>query len=321
MNMFFSVIVPVYNVEQYLHESIDSILKQTCQDFELILVDDGSRDSSPMICDAYAQQHTNVIVIHKENGGQSTARNMGVRAAQGEYAVFLDSDDMISSERFLEDLQRVIKDDTDIVIFRYEKYYNKNKMSDCGIKMNGLDGLPKEQLIRELVRRDAFFCSCWSKCTRMSLLKKNKIEFDEHLSCEDMDWYFTVMEKARTMLVIDKPYVYYRQRENSVTSAFKPKSVTDYIFTISKWKERFERMPEGMEKEALLSALAKLYCNLLISYSRHMDDLKDVKRQIFAFKGLLKHDLNPRTRKIHQVSSVIGVSGMCRLLRFVDHIK
>ena len=111
--MFFSVIVPVYNVEQYLHESIDSILKQTCQDFELILVDDGSKDSSPMICDAYAQQHANVSVIHKVNGGQSTARNIGVRAAQGKYAVFLDSDDMISSERFLEELQHVIKDDTD----------------------------------------------------------------------------------------------------------------------------------------------------------------------------------------------------------------
>lgn len=319
--MFFSIIVPVYNVEQYLHDSVGSILRQTCQDFELILVDDGSKDSSPEICDTYAHKNANVKVIHKPNGGQSTARNMGVSAAQGQYAVFLDSDDMISDVNFLEDLKRVIKDDTDIVVFRYEKYYNENKTSDCGIMLDGLNELPKDQLIFELVKRDAFFCSCWSKCTKMALLKENSIEFDEELSCEDMDWYFSVIEKAKTMLVIDKPYVFYRQRENSVTSEFKSKSIADYIYTIGKWNERIESMPEGLEKEALLSALAKLYCNLLISYSRHMIELKDAKKEIFAFKYLLKHDMNPRTRKIHLVSSLIGVSGMCRLLQIVDKIK
>lgn len=319
--MFFSIVVPVYNVEQYLHESIGSILKQTYQDYELILVDDGSKDDSPRICDAYAEHNKKVKVIHKPNGGQSTARNMGIRAAQGQYAVFLDSDDMISNIHFLEDLKKIIDNDTDIVVYRYEKYYSEKKISDCGIKLNDLNGLPKDQLIRELVKRDAFFCSCWSKCTRISLLKDNGIEFDETLSCEDMDWYFAVLEKTSTMRIIDKPFVYYRQRENSVTSAFKPKSITDYIFTINKWKKRIEDMPVGVEREALLSALAKLYCNLLISYSRHTEELKDVKNQIFAFKELLKYDLNPRTHKMHLVASVVGVSGMCNLLKIADKIK
>ena len=319
--MFFSIIVPVYNVEQYLHDSVGSILKQTCKDYELLLINDGSTDGSPEICDDYARKYANVRIIHKENGGQSTARNMGIREANGQYAVFLDSDDMISDSHFLDDLKKNIDECTDIVVFRYEKYFSENKISDCNISLSGLDGLEKSQLIYELVKRDAFFCSCWSKCTRMSLLKENGIIFDEKLSCEDMDWYFSVLEKAENMAVIDKPYVFYRQRENSVTSIFKVKSIRDYVYTIAKWKTRIESMIDGIEKEALLSALAKLYCNLLISYSRHTTELKEMTSQIFAYKDLLKHDMNPRVKKIHLVSRVVGVAGVCKLLQVVDKVK
>lgn len=319
--MFFSVIVPVYNVEQYLHDSIGSILRQTCTDYELILIDDGSTDSSSAICDDYALKYANIRVIHKANGGQSTARNMGVEDAKGQYAIFLDSDDMISDEHFIEDLKRTVEDDTDIIVFRYEKYYGEGKTNDCAIDLSGLDGLEKGQLLHELVKRDAFFCSCWSKCTKLALLKDNSIEFDEQLSCEDMDWYFSVLEKTRKMAIIDKPYVYYRQRGNSVTSTFKLKGIKDYIYTIGKWKARIESMVEGVEKNALLSALAKLYCNLLISYSRHMTELRDLKEQIFAYKDLLKYDMNPRTKKIHFVSRFLGVAGTCRLLQIVDKVK
>ena len=111
--MFFSVIVPVYNVEKYLKECLDSILSQTFKDFELILVNDGSKDSSPAICDEYAEKDSRVKVIHKENGGQSTARNMGIEKATGEFAVFLDSDDLLSPNTF------------EILIEKAEKVYCK----------------------------------------------------------------------------------------------------------------------------------------------------------------------------------------------------
>ena len=96
--MYFSIIVPVYNVEKYLRECIDSILCQTFTDFELILVDDGSKDESGKICDEYAEKDNRIKVIHKENGGQSTARNCGVKESSGKYIVFLDSDDFISED-------------------------------------------------------------------------------------------------------------------------------------------------------------------------------------------------------------------------------
>ena len=179
--MFFSVVVPVYNVEKYLKECVDSILSQTFKDFELILVNDGSKDSGPAICDEYAKNDSRVKVIHKENGGQSTARNRGIEEATGEFAVFLDSDDLICDNNFFQDVKNEIEDNTDIVVFRYCKYYG-DRTDECGISLAGLNSDNKAEFLRDLVKRDAFFCSCWSKCTRMSILKENNIIFDTSLS-------------------------------------------------------------------------------------------------------------------------------------------
>ncbi len=319
--MFFSVIVPVYNVEKYLKECVDSVLAQTFEDFELILVDDGSKDNSGAICDEYAQKDSRVKVIHKENGGQSTARNVGVKAASGEYAIFIDSDDIFCDADFFQDLKNKITEKTDIVVFRYCKYYEDGRTDDCGINLSDLDSSNKVDFLRELVRRDAFFCSCWSKCTRMSILKDNNIEFDTSLSCEDMDWYYNVVSKAENFEVIDKPYVYYRQRENSVTSSFNKKSITDYIYTVEKWSNEFKNIENASEREIMLSSLAKLYCNLIISYSRHPKELKDCKKDIFSFKWLLNYELNPRTKIISKFSKVFGLSVTCILLKIFEKVR
>ena len=318
--MFFSVVVPVYNVESYLRECVDSILSQSFTDFELILVDDGSKDSSGAICDEYAASDARVIVVHKENGGQSTARNRGVEIANGEFAIFLDSDDMICDKNFFLDVHNVATN-ADVIAFRYCKYYADGRADECGISLDGVQCGEKVDFLRKLVSRDAFFCSCWSKATRMSVLKDNNIVFDESLSCEDMDWYFNVVSHAERFVAIDKPYVYYRQRENSVTSSFKKKSITDYIYTIEKWYDNFSAIEREEEREVMLSALAKLYCNLLISYSRHINDLKDCKKKIFSFKALLSYKMNPRTAKISLFAKVFGLGFTCFILNILGKVR
>ena len=126
--MFFSAILPVYNVEKYLEECVESFLRQTFSDFEVILVDDGSKDSSPAICDEYAKNDSRVKVIHKENGGQSTARNVGLEKAEGQYIVYLDSDDFITSDTFFEDIYNKIQEtDSDIVLYKYSKFFDDTK--------------------------------------------------------------------------------------------------------------------------------------------------------------------------------------------------
>ena len=319
--MFFSVVVPVYNVENYLKECVDSILRQSFTDFELILVDDGSKDGSGTICDAYAQADTRVKVIHKENGGQSTARNTGVRAASGKYVVFLDSDDFIDTADFFSDLYNAQKQDTDVIIFRYYKYFSLEKKSDCGVSMADIPMQTKGVFLTELVKRDAFFCSCWSKCVRKKLLEENNICFDETLRCEDMDWYYQVVSAAKQFVVLDKPYINYRQRENSVTSVFNPKSIEDYVVTIDKWYSLLENLEDPAEREALMASLAKLYCNLLISYARNANRLKHIKKQIFSFKNLLQYQLNPRTKMIGRFTNLFGLNLTCVALNILDKVR
>lgn len=319
--MFFSIVAPVYNVEKYLKNCVDSVLSQTFQDFELILVDDGSKDNSGIICDEYASKDNRVKVFHKENGGQSSARNLGIEKAQGEFAVFIDSDDFFSDVCFLESVKNSICDNTDIVLFRYSKYYEDGHTNDCNINMSDIEYDNKTTLLKQLVKRDSFFCSCWSKCTRMSILKNNNIVFDTSLSCEDMDWYYNVVLNSSEFKVIDKSFVNYRQRENSVTSTFKVKSVVDYIYTIEKWSGTFNSIEDNEEKYVMLSSLAKLYCNLLISYSRHTKELKAHKKKIFSFKWLLSYDLNPRTKMISKVTRLAGLNVACALLKIYEKVR
>lgn len=319
--MRFSIIVPVYNVEAYLPACVESVLSQTHEDFELILVDDGSRDGSGALCDAFAKKNGRIKVIHKNNGGQSTARNQGLKAATGEFTCFLDSDDFYSSPQFLEHLAQTITAKTDMVLFRYCKYYEDGRKDACGISMAGLDGWNKADLWPELVRRDAFFCSCWSKAIRTQLLREHNIEFDEQLSCEDMDWFYKVVPHAETIRVIDHPYVNYRQRSNSVTSSFNIKSITDYITTLRKWSNVFSVLENAGTKNAMLSSLAKLYCNLLISFSRHTKELAPLKQEIFSFRFLLSYNSNPRTRIISKFEKVFGLELTCILLRILDKVR
>ena len=121
-----SIVVPVYNVEKYLHKCVDSILNQTFQDFELILVNDGSTDGSATICETYAATNEKVRVIHKKNGGLSDARNVGIANAIGEYVTYIDSDDYISKE-YLEVLQQLlISNNADIAVGGIQNFMKMN---------------------------------------------------------------------------------------------------------------------------------------------------------------------------------------------------
>lgn len=121
--MFFSIIIPVYNVEKYLQQCIDSILQQTFTDFELILVDDGSKDTSGYICEQNSRQDSRVKTIHKTNGGAADSRNLGLDVAQGKYIIYLDSDDYILDCAFLEKLHQQAEKHVDIILYNYIKYY------------------------------------------------------------------------------------------------------------------------------------------------------------------------------------------------------
>lgn len=323
--MLFSVIVPVYNVEKYLNECVDSILSQTFTDFELILVNDGSKDNSGAICDAYAQKDTRVKVIHKENGGLSDARNKGTEIALGEYIIYIDSDDYLSKATFLADLCKKAETGADIICYKFKKYYEDTQsVTKCAFgfpKLEKYNTFPER--IEYLVASDSFYCSAWTKAIKRSLLQENKIEFEKGLLGEDQEWYYHVLLKAQSIEGIDDDYIVYRQRANSITSSWKMKNLTDCIYVIGKWKKGILEANADQElKTALYHSLAKLYCNLLIGYTNFKCKEKKAEyKHLKDMKELLHYNKNPRVAKMYKLYKIFGFGIMMFTLKIICEMK
>ncbi len=323
--MFFSVVVPVYNVEKYLKECVDSILSQTFEDFELILVNDGSKDSSPAICDEYAKKDRRVKVIHKENGGLSDARNVGTKSAVGEYVIYIDSDDYVRENDFLQSIYDKAKNGTEIICYKFSKYFeNTDTFGSCQFNFPELseNDTLAEKIIK-IVKNDAFYCSAWSKSIKLSLLKENNIEFEKGLLGEDQEWYYHVLLVAQSIDGIDKDYIVYRQRANSITSSWKIKNLTDCIYLIEKWNKGINEADISDEyKNALYNSLAKLYCNLLIGYTNFNNaEKKQYLSQIKKLSHLLKYNANPRTATFSKIYKLVGFKLMMVALNILCKVK
>lgn len=229
----FSVIVPIYNVENYLCQCVDSILSQENCEFELILVDDGSTDQSGEICDQYAEKDTRVRVIHKENGGLSDARNAGVREADGEYLLFVDSDDYIA-EQSLQKISFIIKENNnpDIVFLECVKVYTDDQqlipMND-GVteEVNAKRGDNLKAYIAELPKYPASACS---KAIRRNFFCENNLYFKKGIICEDLEWAVRVFLDVQTASYCSMPYYFYRQkRAGSISNSPNPKMALDVL--------------------------------------------------------------------------------------------
>ena len=322
--MRFSIILPIYNVEKYLQECMDSILSQTFQDYEVILVDDGSWDGSPALCDALAAHHPCIRVIHKPNGGAADSRNVGLKAAQGEYVIFIDSDDYILSNDFLISVHSVISQDTDQVLFKYCKYFDDTKrLAQCTFTyQHAAKETDYASTIATMVKDDAFFGMAWIRAIRRSLLLQHGISFETGLTGEDMDWNYKLMIASRKIVFLDIPYIAYRQHVGSVTSSYKMKNLTDYVYIVQKWAGEIGRVENKALREALWGSLAKNYSNLLIVYSRVRDREKlKTKQQIRELSWILKYGVSKRPQMIRKVCKLLGFNGMMLMLKVLDTIK
>ena len=324
--MFFSVILPIYNVEKYLRECVDSILSQSYTDYEIILVDDGSKDSSGKICDEYAEKDERVKVIHKQNGGLSDARNVGTEFASGQYIIYVDSDDYITSVDFLKDVKdRIDTCNSDVVLYKFSKLYDESgKIDECNFSLDfAADISDSDDFLYEIVKRDAYYGMAWIKAFRREIAERNGIVFEKGLLGEDMDWYFHLVLCASTYSVIDKSYIAYRQRSGSITSTHKLKNLTDFICILEKWSDKIKTAEISDKKRAaLMGALAKYYSNLLITYTRLKDNnKKQYKARVKALSYLLDFSLSARPQKIRRVYKIVGFGGVVLMLKVYDRIK
>lgn len=323
--MFFSIVVPVYNVEAYIRQCVDSILAQTFTDFEVILVDDGSNDTSPEICDQYAEKDSRVKVIHKKNGGQAQARNIGTAQACGTYLIYLDSDDYIVYDTFLEDVFNKTLNYPDIICYKFQKYYeDKKKLKECTFSIPDFfesDSVAKR--IEKLTMHDAFYCAPWTKAIKMSMIQNYKIQFTNGLLSEDQEWYYDILIHANSIEGIDKSYIAYRQRRNSTSNSWKIKNLTDTIDIITNWKNKIDLSVLNEEyKDALFNTLAKLYCNVLIGYTRYKNhEKKTYYHKLRNLSCLLEYHLNPRVRKFFIIYQFGGFRVLMSCLKIICMVK
>lgn len=237
-----SVVVPVYNVEKYLKECIDSIINQTLEDIEIICVNDGSTDSSLEILNNYAKKDSRIIVINKSNSGYGHTMNMGLNAASGEYIGIIESDDFADKNMF-EDLYKLAKEsDADIVKGDWYNYWSKNKFARKNNRISSAKTLKltNAKQDKSLLRINP---SVWSAIYKKEFLNKYNIRFLETpgASYQDLAFSFKVFALAEKVILTDKAYLYYRQdnMNSSVKSKTKVYCVCDEYEEIDRFLEEY----------------------------------------------------------------------------------
>ena len=211
-NPLVSVIVPIYNSEKYLDACVQSILNQSYQNLEILLIDDGSKDSSPKMCDDFAKKDERVKVIHKENGGQASARNLGLEIAKGEYIGFVDSDDKILPEMYETLLGAMLESKSDIALCgRYNVFEEDGSKKAVFTSEKTRIWDQSEALCRFLTWQDLDGSPC-DKLFRKSTLIENF--FPLGLICEDIPFVYRALKKADSVVHIGSPFYLYLQRKH-----------------------------------------------------------------------------------------------------------
>ena len=318
MSCFFSVIIPVYNTEKYLNQCVDSVLSQTFCDYEIILVNDGSKDNSASICDEYAKNNERVKVIHKENGGLSSARNAGVDSACGEYILFLDSDDYYYTDNAFELMAEKLKPgNADVLSFKALKYF-----TDSGrfVDHYGDYDVSKRQIytaadaFRYMLKTNKQLVSACNKAVKKSVLTDNGIEFEQGTISEDTEWTVRLFSVAKTADFINGDFYVYRQGVgNSITSSFPEKNFNDLYRVVKKIADEHKKKNDDFSR-AVMSFAAFEYAIILYNLSSY-NNYKDYK-YVQEYKFLLKYATDKKTKLIKTVYALFGYNGLMRILKF-----
>lgn len=311
--MLISIIVPIYKVENYIRQCVDSILNQTYTDIEVILVDDGSPDNSGSICDEYSEKDKRIKVIHKENGGPSDARNEGLKIAKGEYIAFMDGDDFYYNNEVITKIVETISEShTDIIFLPAILYYEERQKYvyvDKKYKRSKLAYEKKKNAIEYALKYDFFKACPWDKVVKRSIINDNNILFLKGLSCEDIDWTANLLIHSRTYDCIEAPIYAYRQRMSSRSHTVEFKHLKDILYQIDKWKGY-----QGVDKELMYGYLAHNYVMLMETYTKvNSADKKAYQAQIKKLAWLLRYDYSLNVHKVKLVYRFMGFD----LTRFI----
>lgn len=309
MSKLVSIIVPVYKVEQYLKRCMESILNQTYKNIEVILVNDGSPDNCPALCDEYAKIDSRVRVIHKENGGLSSARNAALDTLKGDYVFFVDSDDWLALDT-LEVLKEYLEKDYDMISFQ-RTYLTEEKVVEKGNK-NAKD-LDVSQYI------DASFLGQYDFFVTTKIFKKevfNNIRFLEGRNYEDLEIMHRLFLNMKKVVGLDYfLYYYWKGNEEAITNTITMKNIEDHYLSANEIYTACRKYLEDRNKDYsnLLAwykvEMAQLYIDYLKSVDNNTELFSKIKREISKekvnFNRLLK-----QPRHLKYILYKIGILGI-----------
>ena len=227
--MDISVIIPIYNVEKYLRRCLDSVLRQENVTMEIILVDDGSTDSSGCICEEYVANHSNIKCIHIDNSGPSTAKNVGYDVATGNYVVFIDSDDEIKPEMFSTMLKSGYQHNADIVCCNYIQVDEEGKISHTKYTDQEFV-LSRDEALKAILIKDKIYSQCWTKIYKRETMNLHHVRNTEGLKTEE-DFIYNIQAFAcsNTVSIVDKPLYIYTHRSRSLSKDYYRDHISQYI--------------------------------------------------------------------------------------------
>lgn len=327
--MKISIIIPVYNVENYLKSCIDSVIRQSYKNIEIILINDGSTDNSKEICEQYEKNYTFIKLINKKNGGLSDARNVGILNSTGEYLVFLDSDDYWDDDQFLFEITLIIKKNLaiDYIFFRYKYFYqNQNKFIENSFYINEKikfweSGIECLEFIFNKTPKFQWFA--WMGVVRREFLIENNLFFIKGRKYEDMLWTPHVFLKAKSIGFYNSVvYVYRLERKGQITNIVSSKSLEDNIFIATSW---YEYLKNSLINDNLKN---KMHINFnalyfyAIKYTGFLDskERKRIISMVHNNKNLLKYYDGANTM-IMLLCNTIGFKLTIKLLHVIIRLK
>lgn len=264
MNEKISIIVPVYNVEQYLDKCVENLINQTYKNLEIILVDDGSKDKSGHICDLWKEKDNRIKVIHKKNGGLSDARNAGMHIAQGEYIAFVDSDDWVHERIYEILMDNMSKYNADISVCSIKKVYEKDILDEVEILNNNIFVFTAEEALKNLIDEGELKQTVWNKLYKKEVIDNIYFEFGKiH---EDEFWTYQVFGRSSKIVYTNEKLYYYLQRSGSIMD--KPFSIQRLDSLEARYnrlnyiKENYPNLELDAKKSLFFSCLYQYQCML-----------------------------------------------------------
>jgi len=310
-NPLISVIIPIYNAQNYLNKCVDSILSQTFTDFEVLLINDGSTDASIDICNNYKGNDSRIKIFNKENGGVSSARNIGIFNAQGVYTIHLDSDDYVLPEMLEKMYNKALEENLDIVV---ADFYSKNNKQIIKVNQN----IPESsQIMISGILEGKIHGSTWNKLIRTSLFKENSIKFDEEVTfCEDLLFIIECLLQNPKIGKINEAFLFYIQRKDSAIRTYNLKMFNGHFKIINKLELLLDESYSDSISYFKLLAKRNMVLSGLFSQNEIKSKYRDTTHLILKNKYLRLYD------KIYLYLSVYGLYFVAtKLIRVHRYIK